>query len=71
MHEDPAVRLLFSHWNTAMCEWAASAWADEAATKAPWIHGYFNYDFGDEYQNISSAKASGATITLAIGGNAK
>ena len=48
-----------------------SAWADEAATKAPWIHGYFNYDFGDEYQNISSAKASGATITLAIGGNAK
>ena len=48
-----------------------SAWADEAATKAPWIHGYFNYDFGDEYKNVTRAKASGATITLAIGGNAK
>ena len=25
--EDPDKRRFFSHWNTAMCEWAASDWS--------------------------------------------
>jgi hypothetical protein len=37
--EDPSKRRFFSHWNTAMCEWAASDWSDEVRAKMP--RGYF------------------------------
>ncbi len=37
--EDPDKRRFFSHWNTAMCEWAASDWSDEVRAKMP--RGYF------------------------------
>ncbi len=40
MHEDPAGRLLFSHWNTAICEWAASDWADGVRAQMPRAHVY-------------------------------
>lgn len=37
--EDPDKRRFFSHWNTAMCEWAASDWCDKVRAKMP--RGYF------------------------------
>ena len=40
LHADPAVRLQFSHWNTAMCEWAASDWSDEVRANMPRAHTY-------------------------------
>jgi len=33
LHSDPAVRLYFSHWNTAQCEWVASGF-DPAVRRA-------------------------------------
>ena len=44
MHSDPSVRRLFSHWNTAMCEWAASDWSDEVRAKMPRAHTYVPAD---------------------------
>ena len=37
--EDPDKRRFFSHWNTAMCEWAASDWSDDVRAMMP--RGYF------------------------------
>jgi len=34
-HEDEAVRLFFSHWNTAQGEWVASGFADEVRAAMP------------------------------------
>ena len=33
--DDPDTRRFFSHWNTAMCEWAASDWSDEVRDMMP------------------------------------
>ena len=35
LHEDPAVRLFFSHWNTAQCEWVASGFSDAVRDAMP------------------------------------
>lgn len=40
LHKDPTVRLQFSHWNTAMCEWAASDWSDDVRANMPRAHMY-------------------------------
>lgn len=35
LHPDPAVRLFFSHWNTAQCEWVASGFSDAVRASMP------------------------------------
>ena len=35
MHPDPKVRLFFSHWNTAQCEWVASGFDPEIRRSMP------------------------------------
>ena len=35
MHPDPKVRLFFSHWNTAQCEWVASGFDPEVRRSMP------------------------------------
>lgn len=34
-HDDPKIRLLFSHWNTAQGEWVASGFSDEVRNAMP------------------------------------
>jgi len=38
LHPDPAIRLFFSHWNTAMCEWVASDFDDAVRAAMPRGH---------------------------------
>ena len=35
LHRDPEVRLFFSHWNTAQCEWVASGFDPEVRRSMP------------------------------------
>lgn len=34
-HEDPAIRMFFSHWNTAQCEWVASGFDPDVRKAMP------------------------------------
>ena len=35
LHKDPAVRMFFSHWNTAQCEWVASGFDPDVRKAMP------------------------------------
>ena len=35
LHDDPEIRLYFSHWNTAQCEWVASGFDPELRRRMP------------------------------------
>jgi len=35
LHPDPEVRMFFSHWNTAQCEWVASGFSDAVRDSMP------------------------------------
>ncbi len=35
MHPDPEIRLFFSHWNTAQCEWVASGFDEQVRSDMP------------------------------------